>query len=324
MNRRIITLATAVLAVAALAAQATPATPYPGRPVHLIVPGAPGTAPDFIARVLAEKLTGALGQPVIVDNRPGAIGTIGLQAVARATADGYTLGMIAMPYIIAPSLLVRVPYDTEKDLAAVSQVTWNYAILTVPYASPARSVADLVALAKAHPGELKFASAGNGTPPHLASELLMREAGAKMTHIPYKGAAPAATAVLTGDVDMYIGSPTAVAAFIKAGKLRALATAAPQRLAAYPDIPTLAELGYPSVRISDWQGIVAPAGTPAEVIHRLHAELTKILAAPEVRQRLETAGMEPVGSGSEEFRELIGSELRRWNKLVREVGITAD
>jgi tripartite-type tricarboxylate transporter receptor subunit TctC len=141
MNRRIIALGTAVLAVAALAAQATPAAPYPARPVRLIVPGAPGTAPDFISRVLAEKLTGALGQPVIVENRPGAIGTIGLHAVARATPDGYTLGMIAMPYIIAPSLLFRVPYDTEKDLAAVTQVTWNYAILTVPYASPARSVA---------------------------------------------------------------------------------------------------------------------------------------------------------------------------------------
>jgi tripartite-type tricarboxylate transporter receptor subunit TctC len=323
MNFRITTLITATL-VAALATQAQAAAPYPAQPVRLIVPGAPGTAPDLISRILAERLTRALGQPVVVENRVGAIGTIGLHAVARAAPDGYTLGVLAMPYVVAPSLLPQVPYDTEKDLAPVTLVSWNYAVLTVPSTSPARSVADLVTLAKAQPGLLKFASPGNGTPPHLAGELLMREAGGTMTHIPYKGAAPAVTAVFTGEVDMYFGQPASLAPHLKSGKLRALATAAPQRLAAYPDLPTLVELGYPTVRLSDWIGIVAPAGTPAEVIRRLHAELTKILATPEVRQRLEASGMEAAGSGPEEFSALISSELRRWAKLVREIGIKAD
>jgi len=294
---------------------------YPAKPIRVFVSTGPGAPPDVMARLLGEKLAGSFGQPVLVENRPGASGTIGMNAVAKAPPDGYTLGIFSMGYTTAPSMLAQMPYDTERDLATVTMLARDSNILVVPSGSPARSVADLIAMAKAKPGFVKFASGGNSTPAHLAGELFKREAGVDITHIPYKTPAAGAAAVLTGEVEMMFGATVAVAPHIKSGKLRVLATSTPQRLPAYPDLPTLVELGYPNVVVSNWSGIVAPAGTPKEIVERLHLEIQKVLAMPEIRQRLEGLGVEASPGRPEEFAALMRSELQRWNKLVRDAGI---
>ncbi|MFM9883348.1 MAG: Bug family tripartite tricarboxylate transporter substrate binding protein [Burkholderiales bacterium] len=312
----------AALAATVLIALPTEAA-YPDRPIKLIVPAVPGTAPDVLSRLISDRLGNALGQPVVVENRPGAIGTIGLSAVAKSAPNGYTLGVLNVPYIVAPNLLAQMPFDIERDLQPVSLMAWNYGVLVVPAASPVHSMADLVSIAKHKPGDLKFSSPGNATPPHLAVEFFKRAAGIDLTHIPYKGAAAAVAALLAGDVDIYFASPGVIAQLVKAGKLRTLATAAPRRLIGHPELPTFAELGY-AVEVSDWQGLVAPAGTPVEVIARLHAEITKILADPDMRARLQVLGMEPGDLGPQQFAPHVQSELTRWGKLVREAGIKAD
>ena len=210
--------------------------------------------------------------------------------MAKAPPDGYTLGILSMPFVIAPSLVAQIPYDLERDFAPIGLVVWHYSILVVPAGSPAKSVPELVALAKAKPGALKFSSGGNGTPPHLAGELFNRAAGLEIAHIPYKGAPASVAALLSGDVDMMIAATGAASVHVKSGKLRALATSSPQRIAAYPALPTFLELGY-GVEIRDWHGIVAPAGTPKDLIGRLHEEIAKVTATPETRQRFEALGM---------------------------------
>ena len=297
---------------------------YPAKPIRLFVSTGPGAPPDVMARLLADKLAGSLGQPVLVENRPGASGTIGMNAVAKAPPDGYTLGIFSMGYTTAPSMLAQMPYDTERDLAPVTMLARDSNLLVVPSGSSAKSVAELIAMAKAKPGFLKFASGGNSTPAHLAGELFKRETGIDIVHIPYKTPPAGAAAVLGGDVDMMFGATVAVSPHIKSGKLRVLATSTPKRLPAFPDLPTLAELGYPNVVVSNWSGIVAPAGTPKEVIERLHAEIQKVLAMPETRQRLEALGVEASPARPEEFGALMRSELQRWNKLVRDAGIKAN
>jgi tripartite-type tricarboxylate transporter receptor subunit TctC len=297
---------------------------YPAKPIRLIVPSTPGSPPDVVARLVGVKLALAVGQPVVVENRPGATGLIGLQVVASAAPDGYTLGVMGMPHTVTPSLVAKMPYDTERDLVAVALINWNSHVLAVPAGSSIRSVADLVAAAKAKPGALRFSSGGNGTPAHLAGELLKREAGIDMTHVPYKSAPAAAQALLAAEVDAMVATQGSVAPHVTAGKLRPLATPAPRRLASYPDLPTFAELGYAVIQLRDWQGIVAPAGTPRDVIVRLDGELAKVIAMPDVKQRLEAVGMEVAGMGPEEFAAHIRRELRRWGQLTREAGIKAD
>jgi len=316
---------------AALAGMLTVAAPapasdaaYPARPIRLVVPSAPGSPPDFVARVVGEKLTFALGQPVVIENRTGASGIIGLQAVAAAAPDGYTLAILGMPHTVVPSLVASMPYDTERDLAAVGLINWNSHVLAVPAGSSIKSVPELIAAAKARPGSLRFSSGGNGTPAHLAFELLKREAQIDVTHVPYKAAPAAAQALLAGEVDAMVGTQGSLAPQVKAGKLRALATPAPQRLASYPELPTFTELGYAVIQLRDWQGVVAPAGTPREVILRLNGEIVKVTALPEVRQRLEAVGMEVAGLGPDEFAAHIRRELRRWGELTRAAGIKAD
>ena len=324
MNRRRVALTVlAGLVIAPLVAYAQEPA-YPVKPIRLIVPAPPGAPADMAARAVGERLAVAFAQPLIFDNRPGATGLIGMEAVARAPADGYTLGIIALPYIVAAKLATRASYDTEKDLAPIALIDWTYQVLVVPAASPAKSVADLVAAAKARPGALKFSSGGNGTPSHLLGELFKREAGVDLTHIPYKGAPPAVLAVLTAEVDMMIGPVGSLSPHIKAGKLRAIATAAPQRIAAYAELPTLTELGYPGMLVRDWHGFVAPAGTPKPVVARLHAEIAKAAAMPEVKQRLEGFGMEAASMEPAEFAAHIRSESERWGALVRDAGIKAD
>ena len=274
-----------------------------------------------MARLLAEKLVLSLGQPVIVENRPGGSGSIGMNAVAKAPPDGHTIGIFSMGYTTAPSMVAQMPYDTERDLAPVTMLARDSNLLVVPAGSPAKSVAELVALAKAKPGHLKFASGGNSTPAHLAGELFKREAGIDIVHIPYKTPPAGAAAVLSGEVDMMFGATVAVTPHIKSGRERVLATSTPKRLPAFPDVPTLVELGYPNVVVSNWSGIVAPAGTPKEIVERLHTEIQKILALPEVLKRLEGLGVEASPARPEEFGALIRSELKKWNKVVRDAGI---
>ncbi|MGC2517569.1 MAG: tripartite tricarboxylate transporter substrate binding protein [Burkholderiales bacterium] len=315
----------AVAIATSLAFTPTRAADYPQKPVRLVAAIPPGSPPDVVARMLAERLATVFGQPVLVENRPGAIGTIGMNAVAKAAPDGYTLGVMTLPYTVAPSLLSNIPYDTARDLAPVNLVAVGSHILVVRSSSPIKSVADLIAFAKAKPGEITFASGGNGTPAHLAGELLRQKTGVQIRHVPFKGAPEGAAAVLGELVDMMFAATVAVAPQIKAGRMRALATSAPKRLATFPDVPTMVELGFSGFEIRDWQGVVAPAGTPPETIAWLAREIAKVTAIPEVKERLTSIGMEAAGQvGPEEFGALIRSEIVRWGKVVRDAGIHAD
>ncbi len=325
MNRRTWVLSTAAtLSIAPFAARADETGAFPTKPIRLIVPSAPGSAPDLIMRLICERVGRALGQPIVIENRPGAIGTLGLNAVARAAPDGYTLGLISMPFAIAPALLAEVPYDTERDLAPVTwTTTFSNLLVVVPAASPARSIDDLVARARARPGVLTYASSGNATPSHLAGELFARAAAVKLNHIPYQGGPATATALVRGDVDLHIGLGMPLAPFLKSGQVRALATTAPQRLAAHPDVPTLAEIGIEGVELTDWHGVVAPAGTPPAVIGRLHAGFAGVLATVEARQRLEALGVDVIAAGPAAFAKHIRREIPRLQAFVRAVGISA-
>ena len=323
MNRRFLTAIALAGLLVGPAADAKESA-YPARPIRLIVPSTAGSPADLTGRVFSDRLATALAQPVIVDNRPGATGIIGLEAVAKTAADGYTLAVLAMPHVVVPSLVQQMPYDIEKDLATVSLVLWSYNVLAVPARSPLKSVADVIAAAKAKPGAVKFSSGGNGTPSHLAGELLRRHANVTVTHIPYKGGALAVLAAVGAEVEFVIGAIGPLSAHLKSGNLRALATAAPWRIAAYPELPTFGELGYPGVEIRDWHGFVTTARTPAKVIARLSTEIARIAAMPEVKQRIESLGLEPAAMGPREFEAHIHSESRKWGKLVRDAGIKAD
>jgi tripartite-type tricarboxylate transporter receptor subunit TctC len=318
-------LVTALLASGARAADAPAPADYPNKPIRIVAPIPPGSPPDVIARLIGEKLAAALGQPVVVENRPGAVGTIGLQVVAKAPADGYTFGVLAMPFILGPSLLPSMPYDQEKDLAPVSQVVWASNILVVNSSSKLQSLSDVVKAGKGKPGELTYASGGNGTPAHLASALFALRSGMQLRHVPYRGAAEGVAAVLAGQVDMMFAATGAALPHVRSGKLRALATSAPARLPSAPEIATVAELGFEGVDIRDWQGIVAPAGTPDAIVRKVAAEVRRIAALPEVRERLSAMGMDAVEqSGPDAFGSLIKAEIVRWNRVVREAGIRVE
>jgi tripartite-type tricarboxylate transporter receptor subunit TctC len=322
---------TAAVVLALLAAPAVmatgPAAPadYPNKPIRIVAPTPPGSPPDVIARLIGDRLAAALGQAVVVENKPGAVGTIGLQAVAMAPADGYTFGVLAMPFILGPSLLPSMPYDQQKDLVPVSHVVWASNILVVNSASRLQSLRDVVTVGKDKPGELTYASGGNGTPAHLSAALLGLRAGARFRHVPFRGAPEGVASVLGGQVDMMFAAAGAVLPHINSGKLRALATSAPARLATLPDLPTVAELGFAGFDIRDWQGIVAPAGTPAPIVEKVAAEVRRIVMLPEVRTRLSAIGMDVVEQGGPEaFGTLIQSEIVRWNRVVREAGIRGE
>jgi len=310
-----------VLCLAAASAAAQP--DYPSKAVRMITGAPPGTPGDVIVRVLAEPLGAALGQPLVIENRPGAIGTIGLGAVAKAPADGHTLGTMTLPATIAPHLLPKIPYDTGRDLAPVRQLAWVSNVLVVRPAAPFASVRELVAAAKARPQSLTFASGGNGTPAHLSGELFRLNAAIEMRHVPFNGAVAGVAAVMGEQVDMMFAIAPAVIPHLKGGKLRALATPAPSRLPALPDLPTLTELGYP-VDVRDWVGIIAPAETPRPVIQRLESALATVLAMNQVKDRLAAAGFEPAESSADSFGALIRAELQRWGRVVNEAGIKPD
>ncbi|MGE8678255.1 MAG: Bug family tripartite tricarboxylate transporter substrate binding protein [Achromobacter marplatensis] len=312
--------ASRALVLAALAAGIAPAVhaqSYPERPIKLVVPWPPGGATDALGRLLAQRLTERLGQTVIVDNKAGAGGNIGTAAFVREKADGYTLLMATSSTNAAnPHLYSRLGFDAAKDFAPVAFVAEIPNILEVPKQSPFKSVADLVAAAKAEPGKLNYGSGGVGSSQHLAGAMFKYLTGADVLHIPYKGSGPAVSDLLAGQVDMMLD--TGSLAQVQAGALRALAVASRQRLPALPDVPTFDEAGVPKMYASAWYGIVAPAGTPADVVQRLNKEVNAVTSAPEVKQRMESMGaLVPAGQTPEEFSTFIQSEIARYAEIVK-------
>jgi tripartite-type tricarboxylate transporter receptor subunit TctC len=315
MNRSLIG---ALLAVAAAAASAQG---FPGKPLHIVVPFAAGGAVDTVARAFAPTLTEGFGQPIIVDNRPGAGSNIGAEVVAKSPPDGYTVLLTPAGLAIGPSLYRKLPFDPAKDLTPVTQLMSSWLILVSAAKVPASSLADLLALARSQPGRLNYGSTGIGSPPHLAGELLRLLGGIDIVHVPYKGDAPMYAALLAGEVDLAFGPLAGAAPLIKAGKLRLLAMTDVRRSPLLPEAPTIAEAGLPEFRYSGWIGVFAPAGTPRAVIERLHAEYTKALAAPAIRERMPAWGYEPVGSTPEAFQAKFRSDLDLYARIIREAKV---
>jgi tripartite-type tricarboxylate transporter receptor subunit TctC len=298
---------------------------YPARPIRWIVDGAPGSPPDYAARVINEHVAALLGQPVVVDNRPGAAGTIALTTVAKAAPDGYTLGIVSLSQMAAPGIFRELPYDITRDFAAVVELVRTPLLAVVRSGTPMRSVADLIAEARAKPGQLTFASAGNATPSHLAAALFQLQAGVTLQHVPFRSGPPALVALLGDEVDMMFTPPAMVAGYVRAGKLRALATTASSRNREFPEVPTLSEAGFPGMEITNWFGALTKAGTPPAIVGRIAGEFQKALAESEVAGRYAALGMDPVlDAGPSEFGVLVRSELERWSKVVRDADIRAD
>lgn len=298
---------------------------YPTKPIRLIVPFPPGGTTDVVARVIAQKLTENWSQQVVVDNRPGAGGIIGTELAAKAPADGYTLllGSITT-HAVNPSLYKKLPFDPLRDFAPVSLAVSTPQVLVVHPSVAAKSVKELIALAKAKPGQLNYASAGTGTSPHLTFELFKSMAGVDLVHVPYKGTGPAITDLIGGQVQTMITGVVALYPHIKAGKLRALGATSAKRVAALPDVPTIAESGVPGFDVASWFGVFAPAGTPKPIVARLNAEIVKILAVPELRRKLAGQGADPATNTPEQFAAYVKSELARWSKVVKDTGARAD
>jgi tripartite-type tricarboxylate transporter receptor subunit TctC len=290
---------------------------YPERPVRLIVPWPPGGGVDILARTLSPKLTESLGQSVVVDNRAGASGMLGTGLAARSPADGYTLLLAAAgPNAILPSLVASLPYDSFKDFAEVTLIANTLYVLVVHPAMQVNSVRDLVAFAKSRPGQLTIGSAGSGTPAHLAGELFKAATGISIVHVSYKGAAAPVTEVMGGQISMTIETISPLLPHIRGGKLKALGVTSGKRTAQLPDVPTIAESGYPDVEVINWYGLLAPAGTPHGAIARLNRELTRILQQPEVRDRMLGYGLEVLGSPSAEFSAFRKTDFAHWKKIV--------
>ena len=295
---------------------------YPERPIKIIVPLPPGSPPDVLARIVGEGIGRNWKQPVVVENRPGATGMIGMQALARSAPDGYTMGVMFLTHTVLPELIGPLPYNTATDVSPVANLVWLYNVLVVPATSNIQTLQDLVTRAKSQPDFLTYGSGGNGSPAHLVAESFCQASGVKMTHVPFKGPAEAVSALLGGQVTgMFATVPTA-AALVRSGKLRAIGVTSPQRLAALPGVPTLAEAGVPGVELKEWEGIVAPAGTPKAIIDKWNQELFNVLSSSEVRARLADLGMSVVPPNSSgEFGELIRKELDHWGRFVRSTGL---
>jgi tripartite-type tricarboxylate transporter receptor subunit TctC len=310
-------------ALLSVAAQAAAQAPYPAKTVRMVVGYPPGGPTDVLARVVSQKLAEFWGQQVIVDNRPGASGLIGAEQVVRAAPDGYTLLMVPVTYAVVPSLLARMPFDAAKDLAPVAQVAAAPFILVVHPTLPVRTVKDLIALARARPGQLNYASASPGGMPHLAGELFNGMAGVKMVHIPYKGAAPATTDLVGGHVLLMFNNMLSAMPHVKSGRLRAVAVTSAKRSTALPALPAIAET-LPGYEASGWYGAFAPAATPRERVGAINNDMNRAMRLPDVTQRLAGDGVEAVGVTPEQFGAYLRSEMAKWGKLVRQAGIKAD
>jgi tripartite-type tricarboxylate transporter receptor subunit TctC len=317
-------LSVILLALAALAPPAAAQQAYPNKPVRIIVPYPPGGTADIVARTIAEKLGGTWGQPVIVENRAGAGGTVGVDAAAKAAPDGYTMVLgVTGPLTIAPSINPQLPYDPLRDLVPVTLVAAVPSVIAVHPSVAARDLRELIALAKSQPGKLTFASAGTGTSVHIAGELLKAMAGVDILHIPYKGGAPALNDVMGGQVSMIIENLPQLLPHVRAGKIRALAVTTRERSAALPDLPAVAEL-LPGYEATTWFGLLAPAGTPQDIVRKVQADVAKIVTLPGVKERLASLGAEVIASTPEAFAAHLRSELLRFAKVIKDAGIKVD
>ena len=296
---------------------------WPTRPVRMILPFPPGGGTDILGRLIAERLSASIGQPVVTENRGGAGGNVGAEAAARSAPDGYTIVLVAPSLAISPTLYSKINYDPVKDFAPISLVATVPNVMVTQPSLPGE-LQEFIAFAKAKPGALNFGSGGAGTSNHLAGELFNLVTGTKLVHVPYKGVNLAMQDVLAGNVHLvFIGIPAA-APHIKAAKLRALAIVAPQRSNALPDVPTVAEAGLKDFEVTTWYGILAPAGTPQPVVRRLNAELVRVMHAPEMRDKLTATGTEPLTSTPEEFAAYIKREIAKWGDVIRKAGVKAD
>jgi tripartite-type tricarboxylate transporter receptor subunit TctC len=298
--------------------------PYPTKPIRLIVPFATGSTTDTLARIVGQKLSEAWGQQVVADNRAGAGGNIGTDMVAKAAADGYTLLMAAGSHAINPSLYSKLPYDPVRDFAPITLVGSAPQLLISGTGLAASSVRELIALAAARPGQLRYGSGGNGSPSHLAMELLKSMARIDLTHVPYKGGDPVLNALLSGEVHLYFGNIRAMMPHVKAGRLKALAVTSLHRSPAAPEVPAVAESGLPGYSMLAWWGMLAPAATPKTIVTLLHRETARRLHEPALRDRLAAAGIDTVGSSPEEFGSFIRQEIATWAKVVKSSGMRID
>lgn len=314
---RMLALAAGVLLSASAFAQA-----WPSKPIRIVVPHAPGGVTDVITRVVAQPLGDVLGQPIVIENRPGASGLLGTEVVARAPADGYTLVAFVDTNTIFPSTVKQLAHDPDTSFAPISIVARGSHLIVAHPSLPVSNLKELIAYAKAHPGELSYASPGTGSPQHLAGETIKRETGIQMTHIPYKGGGQAIGDLVGGQVKLGILGMAPVLPHYKAGKLKVLAVTGNARSPLLPDVPTVAESGVPGFATIQWQGISAPAGTPPEVIKRVHAAIVEVMRQPAVIEKVSAQGMEPIASATpEEFHQMIVAEMRRWPAVVKAAGV---
>jgi tripartite-type tricarboxylate transporter receptor subunit TctC len=319
LRRKALLTLTAAVALAALPAMAQPQ--YPSKPIRLVVPFSAGSATDILARIIGARMGQNSGYQIIVDNRPGAGGTLGATGVAKAAPDGYTLILVSVGHAINATLYPKLAYDTVKDFAPVSLVASVPNVLVVNAASQYNSVRDVVAAARANPGAMNFDSAGSGSSTHLSGELFKMQAGIDVVHIPYKGTGEALTDVMAGRGDMMFAPSVSAMPFVRQGKLKALAVTTAKRAASLPDIPTVAEAGLPGYAFDSWFGILAPAGTPKEIVNALNAEIGKALAAPDVREKLAVQGAEPRTSTPQAFSAYIQAEIAKLAPVVRQSGV---
>ncbi len=321
MHKHMLIAGGLALAAALASINAAAQNTYPSRPIRLIVPASPGGGTDFTARTIGQKLSEVVKQTVIVDNRPGAAGNIGVEIASKASPDGYTIVMPITSFSINPHLYSKLPFDTAKDFAPVVLASSAPLFLVVNPSVPAKTVGELIALAKAKPGQLNYANSGNGTTAHLAGELLKKTAGIDLVSVPFKGGGPAVIDLIAGRVQIYFSTIPAALTQVKAGKLRGIAVTTQKRVDLIPEVPTVAESGLPGFEVVGWFGIFAPAGTPKPVINTLNKGINAALRAPETQERFARQGLIPGGGTPEDLERFFRAELKRWGALIKEVGI---
>lgn len=309
---------------AAFAAGNASAQQFPSKPIRLIVPFAPGGATDYMGRAIGQKMSESLGQPVVVENKPGANAILGSDLVAKAAPDGHVLVLCAFGHATNPYLVAKLPYDTVKDLAPVTLLVTGPLLLVAHPLVPAGNVKELIAYLKANPNKLNFASGGIGSSQHFAAELMMNMTGTKMTHVAYKGTAPAYVDLLSGATSLLFDNMVTALPQVKAGKLKAIAVSTAQRASQAPEVPTMAESGLPGYETGIWHGFLTTGGTPKPVIERLNKEIVKALSAPDVKEGFLQRGLNPVGSTPEQFEAFIRNEMAKWSKVIKDAGIKAE